>query len=111
MDDELCIVDGMLAHPFITFAFLSFLVIGLIAIVPISNYIHTNFFIEVNHIGLVTNKWTEIQPAALCFGSKTIYKIQVNGNFTVEVSDDDYYNYIVGSSTYSWTTTEIKNSY
>jgi hypothetical protein len=73
---------------------------------PITNYIDT-LYIDVNHIGIVTDKWIKHDTSFWIFGNKDYYVLEINNDHTEEVSDNVYYNTDIGDYR-NWTTKELK---
>ena len=57
-------------------------------------------FYETSHNGVITDKWTEIEPAT--FSSYTRYVFEINDTYSITVTDFEYYNNEI-NSTYEWT--------
>jgi len=64
-------------------------------------------YVVVNHIDIVTDKWVKSDTAFWVFGNKDVFIIEINNDFTKEVSDKTYYNTNIGDYN-NWTTKELR---
>ena len=80
---------------------------------PIFNYCNSIFdelYIDVEHEGLVTDKWIINKPVWWIIGNTDKFYLEINNDFTVKVDDFEYYNTNIGGFR-NWTTTELREEY
>jgi len=66
-----------------------------------------DMYIDVEYIGLVTDKWIRNEPAFWIIGNSENYYLEINDNHIVNVDAFEYYNTDIGSYR-NWTTRELK---
>jgi len=86
--------------------------IFVIAVLPTTiNELNTeldNAYIKINHVGIVTDKWVKQDTAFFVFGTKDVFVLEINNDFTKDVSDQIYYSTNIGDYS-NWTTKTIKS--
>lgn len=85
----------------------------MVLIKPVGNYIETVYdeiYIDVENVGIVTDKWIRDEPAFWIFGSIDNYYIEVNDKKVEMVDAFTFYNTDVGSFR-NWTTKELRSKY
>jgi len=75
---------------------------------PFFDDLYDSMYIEIEHEGIITDKWKRIEPVFLMGGDERFY-FEINNNFTVRVEADEWYNYEVGQYR-NWTTTEFRRN-
>lgn len=70
------------------------------------NSVLDDFYVDVHHEGVITDKWTK-EEGGFLLGSSTCYYLEINDYFTVKVDHLEYYNTDIGGYR-NWTTSRLK---